>query len=159
MAGGLRNGKPGEKYETTNFHQVFGQSSMTYADSESCVKCKLTDCVEVCPVYCFYEGVNMLVIHPDECIDRASAYLNAPWRQSSQTLNRAWKSGQPSTRNTHESGQTSPRIKRHLVIPGTGKAFPTSSSCIFRRILGRETKSRVGSQQRRSSVGWRNMAL
>jgi NAD-dependent dihydropyrimidine dehydrogenase PreA subunit len=35
----------------------------------SCVRCKLMDCVEVCPVDCFYEGENMLVIHPDECID------------------------------------------------------------------------------------------
>jgi ferredoxin len=37
--------------------------------NENCIKCKLTDCVEVCPVDCFYEGENMLVINPDECID------------------------------------------------------------------------------------------
>ena len=42
---------------------------MTYIVNDNCVKCKLTDCVEVCPVDCFYEGENMLVIHPDECID------------------------------------------------------------------------------------------
>ena len=42
---------------------------MTYVVGEACIKCKLTDCVEVCPVDCFYEGENMLVIHPDECID------------------------------------------------------------------------------------------
>jgi ferredoxin len=36
---------------------------------EDCIKCKYTDCVEVCPVECFYEGDNMLVINPDECID------------------------------------------------------------------------------------------
>ena len=42
---------------------------MTYVVTEGCIKCKLTDCVEVCPVDCFYEGENMLVIHPDECID------------------------------------------------------------------------------------------
>lgn len=36
---------------------------------ENCIKCKFTDCVEVCPVDCFYEGENFLVIHPDECID------------------------------------------------------------------------------------------
>ena len=42
---------------------------MTYVVDENCIKCKLTDCVEVCPVDCFYEGENMLVIHPDECID------------------------------------------------------------------------------------------
>ncbi len=42
---------------------------MTYVVIEACIKCKLQDCVEVCPVDCFYEGENMLVIHPDECID------------------------------------------------------------------------------------------
>ena len=42
---------------------------MTYVVNESCIRCKLMDCVEVCPVDCFYEGENMLVIHPDECID------------------------------------------------------------------------------------------
>jgi ferredoxin len=42
---------------------------MPYVITESCIKCKYMDCVEVCPVDCFYEGENMLVIHPDECID------------------------------------------------------------------------------------------
>ncbi len=42
---------------------------MTYIVDEACIKCKLMDCIEVCPVDCFYEGENMLVIHPDECID------------------------------------------------------------------------------------------
>ena len=42
---------------------------MTYIVTDNCIKCKYMDCVEVCPVDCFYEGENMLVIHPDECID------------------------------------------------------------------------------------------
>ena len=42
---------------------------MTYVVTEACIRCKYMDCVEVCPVDCFYEGKNMLVIHPDECID------------------------------------------------------------------------------------------
>ncbi len=42
---------------------------MTYIVNDLCIKCKYQDCVEVCPVDCFYEGENMLVIHPDECID------------------------------------------------------------------------------------------
>ena len=42
---------------------------MTYIVNEKCIKCKLMDCVEVCPVDCFYEGPEFLVIHPDECID------------------------------------------------------------------------------------------
>ena len=42
---------------------------MTFVVTESCIKCKLTDCVEVCPVDCFHEGPNFLVINPRECID------------------------------------------------------------------------------------------
>jgi len=42
---------------------------MTYVVAENCIKCKYTDCVEVCPVDCFHEGPNFLVIDPDECID------------------------------------------------------------------------------------------
>jgi ferredoxin len=44
---------------------------MTYLVTEACIKCKYTDCVEVCPVDCFYEGATMLVIHPEQCIDCA----------------------------------------------------------------------------------------
>ena len=42
---------------------------MTFVVTESCINCKYTDCVEVCPVDCFREGPNFLVIDPDECID------------------------------------------------------------------------------------------
>jgi ferredoxin len=42
---------------------------MTYVVTENCINCKFQDCVAVCPVDCFYEGENFLVIHPDECID------------------------------------------------------------------------------------------
>lgn len=42
---------------------------MTFVVTESCIRCKYTDCVEVCPVDCFREGPNMLIIDPDECID------------------------------------------------------------------------------------------
>lgn len=42
---------------------------MTFVVVDKCIKCKFTDCVEVCPVDCFREGPNMLVIDPDECID------------------------------------------------------------------------------------------
>jgi len=51
---------------------------MTFVVGEACIKCKLTDCVEVCPVDCFYEGPNMLVIHPDECIDCALCEPECP---------------------------------------------------------------------------------
>ncbi len=42
---------------------------MAYFVTDACIMCKYTDCVDVCPVDCFYEGENMLVINPDECID------------------------------------------------------------------------------------------
>jgi ferredoxin len=42
---------------------------MTFVVNENCIKCKYTDCVEVCPVDCFHEGPNILVIDPEECID------------------------------------------------------------------------------------------
>jgi ferredoxin len=51
---------------------------MTYVVNETCIKCKLMDCVEVCPVDCFYEGENMLVIHPDECIDCGTCAPECP---------------------------------------------------------------------------------
>src|SRR5690606_1484707 len=44
-------------------------ATMPYVVAEPCINCKYTDCVEVCPVDCFYEGPNFLAIHPDECID------------------------------------------------------------------------------------------
>ena len=51
---------------------------MTFIVGENCIKCKHTDCVEVCPVDCFYEGPNMLVINPDECIDCALCEPECP---------------------------------------------------------------------------------
>jgi ferredoxin len=51
---------------------------MTHVVSESCIRCKYTDCVDVCPVDCFREGPNMLVIDPDECIDCAVCIPECP---------------------------------------------------------------------------------
>lgn len=51
---------------------------MAYIVAEPCVKCKYTDCVEVCPVDCFYEDEFMLVIHPDECIDCGACVPECP---------------------------------------------------------------------------------
>ena len=51
---------------------------MTFVVTENCIKCKYTDCVEVCPVDCFHEGPNMLVIDPDECIDCALCEPECP---------------------------------------------------------------------------------
>ena len=51
---------------------------MTHVVTENCIKCKHTDCVDVCPVDCFKEGRDMLVIDPDECIDCAACVAECP---------------------------------------------------------------------------------
>ncbi|WP_297572806.1 ferredoxin FdxA [uncultured Deefgea sp.] len=51
---------------------------MTYVVTDACVKCKYTDCVDVCPVDCFREGPNFLVIDPDECIDCTLCVAECP---------------------------------------------------------------------------------
>jgi ferredoxin len=51
---------------------------MTYVVAEPCKGCKFTDCVEVCPVECFYEGEDILYIHPDECIDCGACVPECP---------------------------------------------------------------------------------
>ena len=51
---------------------------MAYVVTDACVKCKYTDCVDVCPVDCFREGPNMLVINPDECIDCTLCVAECP---------------------------------------------------------------------------------
>jgi len=58
-----------------SFHVV---SKMTYVVTESCIRCKYTDCVDVCPVDCFREGPNFLVIDPDECIDCTLCVAECP---------------------------------------------------------------------------------
>ncbi|MEM7617062.1 MAG: ferredoxin FdxA [Pseudomonadota bacterium] len=76
---------------------------MAYVVTESCIKCKYTDCVEVCPVDCFYEGENMLVINPDECIDcgvcepecpidaiEAESDDNVKWLEVNKTYSESW---------------------------------------------------------------------
>lgn len=51
---------------------------MAYVITENCIKCKYTDCVDVCPVDCFHEGPNFLVIDPDECIDCTLCVAECP---------------------------------------------------------------------------------
>ena len=59
-------------------HRVARPPSMTYVVTESCIRCKYTDCVDVCPVDCFREGPNFLVIDPDECIDCTLCVAECP---------------------------------------------------------------------------------
>ena len=64
-------------FNNTHLNSV-SEVIVTFVVTESCIKCKYTDCVEVCPVDCFYEGPNFLVIHPDECIDCALCEPECP---------------------------------------------------------------------------------
>jgi len=57
---------------------IFARRTMTYVVTESCIRCKYTDCVDVCPVDCFREGANFLVIDPDECIDCTLCVAECP---------------------------------------------------------------------------------
>jgi len=63
---------------TASLRVVPPGTAMTYVVTESCIKCKYTDCVDVCPVDCFREGPNMLVIDPDECIDCTLCVAECP---------------------------------------------------------------------------------
>ena len=87
--------------------QVRQTFTMAYIVTESCVKCKYTDCVDVCPVDCFREGPNMLVIDPEECIDCTLCVPECPveaifaeddvptgqrdWIPLNAELSKAWK--------------------------------------------------------------------
>lgn len=69
-----RHGKPQAclgraKYVIVLAVPIFRSAKMTYVVTENCIKCKFTDCVDVCPVDCFHAGPNFLVIDPEECID------------------------------------------------------------------------------------------
>ncbi|MEP9377413.1 ferredoxin FdxA [Aquabacter sp. CN5-332] len=77
---------------------------MTYVVTDKCIRCKFMDCVAVCPVDCFYEGENMLVINPDECIDCGVCEPECPaeaiiadtdpeaarWLELNTRLSKAW---------------------------------------------------------------------
>ena len=67
---------PQMQYNTRS--TFYRNAAMTHVVTESCIKCKYTDCVDVCPVDCFHEGPNFLVIDPDECIDCAVCIPECP---------------------------------------------------------------------------------
>ena len=67
---------------------------MTYVVTEACIRCKYTDCVDVCPVDCFREGPNFLVIDPDECIDCAVCVPECPVQAIHEDEDIAIKAGE-----------------------------------------------------------------
>ncbi len=111
---------------------------MAYIVTDLCIKCKYTDCVEVCPVDCFYEGKNMLVIHPDECIDcgvclpecpiDAIVADSDPRAEKFLELNRKYSDGKwpnitrmkPSLEDAESFNKTPDKIKDFDPEPGEG---------------------------------------
>ena len=105
---------------------------MTFVVTENCIKCKYMDCVEVCPVDCFHEGPNFLVIDPDECIDCTLCEPECPveaifseeelpagqehFKQLNAELAKQW----PVITEKKDAARRTPR---------NGKASRTSSSC------------------------------
>ena len=93
---------------------------MAFVVLDNCIKCKYTDCVEVCPVDCFYEGKNMLVIKPDECIDCGVCEPECPvdaivsdteegaadWIQLNDKYSRVWP-------NINETKEPLPDANKH----------------------------------------------
>jgi ferredoxin len=74
---GTRGAEGGDVFARIKFLDI-GLQSMTYVVTETCIRCKYTDCVDVCPVDCFREGPNFLVIDPDECIDCTLCVAECP---------------------------------------------------------------------------------
>ena len=103
---------------------------MTYIVNGSCIRCKYMDCVEVCPVDCFYEGENMLVIHPDECIDCGVCEPECP-------VDAIKPDSEPGLEKWLEINTQYAQVWPNITIkrePPPGRANPTRSTC-FRRIL------------------------
>ena len=112
---------------------------MTYVVTDNCIKCKYMDCVEVCPVDCFYEGDNMLVIHPDECIDCGVCEPECP-------AEAILPDGEPHLEKWLKLNAEYALIWPNITIKREPPATPrnltasrTSLRVIFRLILGKET--------------------
>ena len=98
---------------------------MTHVVTESCIRCKYTDCVDVCPVDCFREGPNLLVIDPDECIDCAVCIpecpVNAimprktcrPTSSSSSSSTPSWPRSWPQHHQAQGAAAGRRRMERH----------------------------------------------
>jgi ferredoxin len=113
---------------------------MAYVITDSCIKCKYMDCVEVCPVDCFYEGENMLAINPDECIDCGVCQPECPvqaimpdttpgidhWQAINRQYSKLWPSvtrkGEPRPDADQWKGIPGKFEKHFSVAPGSSKA-------------------------------------
>jgi ferredoxin len=101
---------------------------LTYVVNESCIRCKTMDCVDVCPVDCFYEGENMLVIHPDECIDCGVCESECPVDAIKPATEPGLEKWLSLNENTQESGQILRSRKHPRPTPRSGRGSRTSSN-------------------------------
>ena len=98
---------------------------MTYVVTEACIKCKYMDCVEVCPVDCFYEGENMLVINPDECIDCGVCEPECPPKAIVPDTEKGMEQWLEVNRDlSPPSGPTSPARARRRPTPRSSRTKP-----------------------------------
>lgn len=93
---------------------------MTYVVTENCIRCKLMDCVDVCPVSCFHEGENMLVINQDECIDCAACEPLCPVKA---IVHESEPEGQPWLELNRKYGSEWPAIARKGMPPADADAW------------------------------------
>ena len=95
---------------------------MTYVVTEACIKCKHTDCVDVCPTDAFREGPNFLAIDPDECIDCTLCVPECPVEAifAEDDVPRASASSSPSTRSSPRPGRRSSRRRKRFPRPRSG---------------------------------------
>ena len=119
---------------------------MTYVVTDACIRCKYMDCVEVCPVDCFYEGENMLVINPNECIDCGVCEPECPaeailpdtesglekWLELNSTYSAEWpnitrKKDSPADADEHK-GEEGKFDKYFSADPGAGRLIAAGSA-------------------------------
>jgi NAD-dependent dihydropyrimidine dehydrogenase PreA subunit len=113
---------------------------MTYVVTDACIKCKYMDCVEVCPVDCFYEGENMLVINPSECIDCGVCEPECPAEAILPDTENGLEKWLELNTNSLPIGQTSPaRMIRRRLMPMISRAWQTSLKRISRLSPARAT--------------------
>jgi ferredoxin len=112
---------------------------MTFVVTDACIRCKYMDCVSVCPVECFHEGENMLVIDPVECIDCAACLPECPaeaivpdiesgleqWLELNRTFSAQWpvvsnKANQTPTDADDHKGEAGKYEKYFSALPGEG---------------------------------------
>jgi ferredoxin len=107
---------------------------MTHVVLESCIRCKYTDCVDVCPVDCFREGPNMLVIDPDECIDCAVCIPECPVNAilPEEDVPPTSCTSSSSTPSCRAAGPASPSASRRCPMPTNGRTRRTSSDQLTR---------------------------